>query len=268
MALASAQLRERTAAITIRRADEDLAISGKVTFVSPEANPVNGQVRVHILVDNSRGQLINSIEIGKLDELAANQKQTLPKLSTSTTQELGDLVVQALVHEGLYEKEAKAMVETWQKSWFTESGTRVLYMVPTPITEELLPLHVSPKPHESVRVLVGRLEIMSPETEKAVMQSVALSSQQRAAYYAKANPKVRVEPFPIPKSMLDFGRMAEPALIRIDRQRDGGWSAGHHDYRMGRPARRRCHARRPRAAPGCSQERRTRSRSAWLFGHG
>ncbi len=57
VAVASPDLRERPASITIRRGQQDLQFAGKVTFVSPEANPINGQVRVFIQVDNARGQL-------------------------------------------------------------------------------------------------------------------------------------------------------------------------------------------------------------------
>jgi hypothetical protein len=40
-------------------------------------------------------------------------------------QELAD----ALVSQGLYRKEADAMIETWRDSWF-EEGMRVFYLVP------------------------------------------------------------------------------------------------------------------------------------------
>src|SRR5262249_46033668 len=73
-----------------------------------------------------------------------------------------DHLAEAMVHEltaaGLYEKEAWAMVNTWRSSWFGESGTRLLHLVPSSLTEKLLPLTIEPAPTERVRVLVGRLE--------------------------------------------------------------------------------------------------------------
>ena len=91
------------------------------------------------------------------------------------------------VAEGLFEKEAAAMVATWQQSWFTENGTRILYMVPAPITDELLPLHINPKPKQMLRVLVGRMEIMSPTSEQAMTQAVARECDlpSKAPYRAK-----------------------------------------------------------------------------------
>jgi hypothetical protein len=84
-----------------------------------------------------------------------------------STESINDALVKALVAEGLYEKEARAMVKTWESSWFgTEgTGTRLLYTVPRSVTDALLPLRISPTPDETVRVLVGRIDILTPEQE-------------------------------------------------------------------------------------------------------
>jgi len=67
-----------------------------------------------------------------------------------------------LLRQGLFEKEARAMVETWRDSWF-EDGTRVLYMVPGNAVNAALPLTIDPKPVKLARAFVGRLEIITPE---------------------------------------------------------------------------------------------------------
>jgi hypothetical protein len=72
-----------------------------------------------------------------------------------------------LVAEGLYPREAQAMVETWRDSWF-EDGTRVFYLVPTSTVDTILPLHVEPKPASTVRVFVGRMEVITPTDVRAV----------------------------------------------------------------------------------------------------
>jgi hypothetical protein len=82
--------------------------------------------------------------------------------------EFGDLakaVKEELVSAGLYEAEASAMVATWNRSWFHEPGTRLFYVLPQSLTDELLPLTIQPAPQESVRVMVGRYEILTPEDE-------------------------------------------------------------------------------------------------------
>lgn len=93
---------------------------------------------------------------------------------TSSLEDAHRLVLQALVASGLYEKEAKAMLETWRDSWF-EDGLRVIYLVPRAMTDEVLPLSVNPAPAKSVRVLVGRFEVLTAERVEAA-RAVALSS--------------------------------------------------------------------------------------------
>ncbi len=44
--------------------------------------------------------------------------------------DLGALLVKNLTASGLYEKEARAMVATWDDAWFREEGSRLLYLVP------------------------------------------------------------------------------------------------------------------------------------------
>jgi hypothetical protein len=89
----------------------------------------------------------------------------LPK-SDSTDEKLSEALEQRLIKEGLFGKEARAMVKTWQSAWFGEEGTRVLYILPKDLTQELLPLRVEPKPTSLLRVLVGRHDVVTPEREK------------------------------------------------------------------------------------------------------
>lgn len=54
------------------------------------------------------------------------------------------------------------MLATWKTSWLGEPGTRVLYIVPRPVTDALLPLHISPAPDVLTHVLVGRIDVLTP----------------------------------------------------------------------------------------------------------
>ena len=91
---------------------------------------------------------------------------------TSTIDELGRDLEGILVAQGLYHDEARAMVETWRNSWF-EEGSRLLYIVPAAFVNEVLPLSIDPAPAQTVRVFVGRLELVTPTTEKAVETAFA-----------------------------------------------------------------------------------------------
>ena len=86
---------------------------------------------------------------------------------------IGELVEdQLLVGMGLYSKEATAMVNTWRDSWF-EEGTRVFYIVPEPTVAEILPLSVTPAPVQTVRVFVGRMDVITKSMQEAVEQGIS-----------------------------------------------------------------------------------------------
>jgi hypothetical protein len=74
-----------------------------------------------------------------------------------------------LAAHGLYPQEAEAMVRTWEDSWF-EEGFRVFYVLPRHQTDSILPLKITPAPTKLVRVLVGRMEIMTPEAGQEIFQ--------------------------------------------------------------------------------------------------
>jgi hypothetical protein len=98
---------------------------------------------------------------------------TLAKPTASTS--LDDLradLVKMLLKTGLYEKEARAMVETWRDSWF-EEGTRVFYIVPPASVDEILPLAIAPSPAAIARAFVGRMEVITPDDLVRVQTALA-----------------------------------------------------------------------------------------------
>jgi len=107
--------------------------------------------------------------------------RVLPALEGETTVEMPELtadfeslaagLTQMLVAEGLYRREARAMVETWRDSWF-EEGTRLMYLVPRADVDRILPLTVSPAPDQVVRTFVGRVEIITPAMQDEVEQAL------------------------------------------------------------------------------------------------
>lgn len=95
-----------------------------------------------------------------------------PPELTGNVDDLGRELVGMLVAQGLYADEAQAMVETWRGSWF-EEGSRVIYILPERFVNGILPLSVQPAPAQVARVFVGRLELVTPATEKAVEEAFA-----------------------------------------------------------------------------------------------
>jgi hypothetical protein len=77
-----------------------------------------------------------------------------------------------LTSQGLYPDEARAMIETWKQSWF-EEGSRLFYIVPRDFLNTILPLTINPMPSQTVRVLVGRLELITPSTTQEMDKILA-----------------------------------------------------------------------------------------------
>jgi hypothetical protein len=93
-------------------------------------------------------------------------------------------VVDMLIAQGLYQDEAQAMFETWRDSWF-EEGSRLLYIVPRQFVDSILPLSINPAPAETVRVFVGRLELITPATQRAVEQALAANDKTTLTRYGR-----------------------------------------------------------------------------------
>jgi hypothetical protein len=153
------------------------------------------------------------VRFRRYDRSAPGSRITLRQSKrSSTVDDLAAAMVEALQAEGLYEKEARAMVKCWRSSWFGEEGTRLLYMVPGAITDQLLPLHVDPQPDEVVRVLVGRMEIMPASQEQQILKLVGRSA---AAREKEAEDQAKAVRSPALKQLQSMGRLAEPALVRV-----------------------------------------------------
>lgn len=118
----------------------------------------------------------------------------------STPEKLGAAVAELLTREGLYEKEARAMVQTWSADWFGDNGTRILYLVPQRLTEGLLPLTITPKPRTLLRVLVGRHDVLTPERERGI-----------DALVKKLDGPVKEESLAADRALKDLGRYRWPA---------------------------------------------------------
>ena len=103
----------------------------------------------------------------------------------------------------------------------------MFYLLPPVLTDELLPQTISPTPAELVRVMVGRLEIMTPESEQHVRDVVLASSRHRRAESIRRAALIEAarneaQPIPefkepvakLPEALGSLGRLAEPALVR------------------------------------------------------
>jgi hypothetical protein len=148
-----------------------------------------------------------------MDELGASNSVTWLQLSNDSAEhwrqfalpefqaEISAQMQAALASEGLFPNEARAMVNTWKNSWFTEDGVRVLYVLPRPWTDATLPMTLNPQPRELTRVMVGRAEIITPVVEMNLFQ--LLTKAQNGDSSARHQASVELK---------KLGRFAEPAL--------------------------------------------------------
>ena len=163
----------------------------------------NNQVKIKSAAPDPPGTVfLFENKAGKIGFQSINltRRETIierPALTQAVTVVLTKLE-QALIAQGLYPKEAQAMLKTWRDSWF-EEGLRVFYFTPPADTDQILPLTITPKPTKTVRVLVGRIEILTPEFEQKIQALAARLSDD-----PQAENKLR-----------RLGRFAEPVILEI-----------------------------------------------------
>ncbi len=120
----------------------------------------------------------------RMADASAAQANLDPPELNATVGSLKAAVEDMLIAQGLYQDEAQAMFETWRDSWF-EEGSRLLYIVPRQFVDSVLPLSITPAPAQTVRVFVGRLELVTPATQRAVEQALATHDQTTLTRYGR-----------------------------------------------------------------------------------
>jgi hypothetical protein len=158
-----------------------LPLSAKVKGGALELGGVAGDA---LVFESRAGKVgVSRVKLG-----VETQRVSRPALNASV-KDAHALVLELLISSGLYEKEAKAMLETWRDTWF-EEGLRVMYLVPRATTDALLPLQVKPVPQSSVRTLVGRFEVLTDERVAAARKTV-LSTGKMESLGRFAEPLVK-----------------------------------------------------------------------------
>jgi hypothetical protein len=213
---------------TVVQQEKFLFYRGVGTFPPPVTVRALGQGKVR--VTNGSGQRVGGLvlvavragtlgfkALGGLDAKAEVTAE-LPAADARPAA-LAEVMVRELTGAGLYEKEARAMVKTWESAWFGEEGTRLLYLVPRARTDELLPLTVEPRPAEVVRVLVGRHDFLTPEQEASAERLVRKAQAAQAELQAAEQDLSRL------------GRFAEQARRQAEKRIDQRQEARARDAR-------------------------------------
>ena len=93
------------------------------------------------------------------------------------------------------------MINTWKDSWLTESGERVLYLLPRKWTDKILPMTLNPPPRDLARVMVGRAEIITPAAVTGLVQDLSKAQSGEATARNQAIMDLKA-----------FGRFVGPVL--------------------------------------------------------
>jgi hypothetical protein len=155
-------------------------------------------------------ELTDALPVSEFSSKIANDMATrltghelYPKEARLTTQ-APEAPPGPFLWSGLHPKEARAMVNTWRNSYFETEGIRVLFVLPQKWTDAAIPMKISPQPCEVVRVMVGRLEVLTPDREVLAENAVRdLASPDAAS---------REEAF---QFLREQGRYVEPIVRRV-----------------------------------------------------
>jgi hypothetical protein len=143
--------------------------------------------------------------------------------SDNTIHVLAELMRSALRQQGLFEDEANALLNTWQLSYFQSPGLRVFFLVPENWTNETMPLTIrsrlgeKPVEAEITRVMVGRIELVTPQ-QRALLARLSGSSATAALHPpAPSDPEARfADLYPF---YLELGRFRNALLLDEQKQR-------------------------------------------------
>jgi hypothetical protein len=132
-----------------------------------------------IVFQNANGR----IRYRSLGALSGEVTTDIPK-TDADVEELKLDLEKVLAAQGLYPREAHAMVDTWRDSWF-EEGARVFYILPTSETESILPLQIEPRPERIARVFVGRVEVITPEMRRLITSAIEHRDRETLEKYGR-----------------------------------------------------------------------------------
>lgn len=166
-------------------------------------NPIPAAFAIEVDRGNIRFMALPPLMPGASSRTAMSSFVPATRLDPGVTRAKA-AVAAALVQVGLYPKEARAMTDTWERSYFRTEGLRVLYVLPRANVDEVIPIRIRPAPEHLVRVMVGRVEVMTPALARRLEKAVAdLDSPSAATRKTAQNELARL------------GRFQEPALHRV-----------------------------------------------------
>jgi len=178
------------------------AARGNAAFHNRDHAAIPFAVAMAVDGQGGRLQVLERVAAGSTARFALGDQPREPH--ATFVKRMQTLLIKKLCAEGLGVDEATAMVRTWSRQWFTTHGNRVIYFLPRLRVDELLPLQITPTPDKIVRVLVGRLEYLTPEAEASLERDLVARLSDDPAERERARGRLRA-----------LGRFLEPKVRRI-----------------------------------------------------
>ena len=152
-----------------------ISSDGRIAVTNGGAEPVPA-----VMLFENRAGRVGFRNAGPLEKSITVDRPTLDGSARQVQSQLEN----ALVAQGLFPREAQAMLASWQDSWF-EEGSRLIYIVPSSTIAGALPLEVEPAPSETARVFVGRMELITAETGAEVASAITRGDRRALEPYGR-----------------------------------------------------------------------------------
>jgi hypothetical protein len=183
--------------LSVRMPDQD-----RVSVVNTGSQPLSHLFLLEVRGDEAVLVCLDQLQPKKESALRIHFEKNKEPVATVRA-EITQKMEQSLRAEGLFPREASAMVNTWKDSWFQEQGARVLYLLPRAWTDEILPITIKPNPQKVVRVMVGRAELITPAVEQQLTLELTRAREGQTGTGAQLEQLVN-----------QLGRFAKPAIER------------------------------------------------------
>lgn len=134
-------------------------------------NTGSDKISYAVVYEKTNGQQANIWWSGAMD--GGDYKIICKPVSATSASDLNIEMTRfedALVNAGLFDDEAKALLCTWQESYFQHSGLKVFWIAPRSFTDSILPIAITPVPQDLQRVIVGRSEVLTVQMEQELKQ--------------------------------------------------------------------------------------------------
>jgi hypothetical protein len=180
----------------------------RLTLRNAGEHPIRGAVAIEVGKDRLRFAVLGELPANGSREVTARTALGAPRALDEGVAEVKKTLTGILAADGLFDREALAMVNTWERSYFRTPGLRLLYLLPRPAVDAAIPIRMEPAPDNLVRVMVARVELLTPEAEAAIEGLVAAIDLDADGADGAGNGAARAE-------LARHGRLLEPALRRI-----------------------------------------------------